>query len=69
MTDENKAIADGPNPDYDPRIDAIDAIADHLQSDDSAYEERHIAEEQARRIIEAIDRRGLTITLAERDNG
>lgn len=58
---EHKATANGLNPHYNPREDALDAIAEHLKEDDSAYVEGDEANRQALRIIEAIERRGLQI--------
>ena len=57
----DQATASGTNPDYDPWHGALDAIADHLQEDDSACEGRQDAEEQAGRILDALRRRGLSI--------
>lgn len=55
------AINDGPNPDYSPRDDAIDAIAEHLREDDTAYRDGDESERQAERIMQAIEHRGLTV--------
>lgn len=56
-----QATDGGPNPAYNPQEDAIDAIAEHLREDDSAYADGDEAERQARRVVDAIQRRGLQI--------
>lgn len=61
MLAQRQAIDSGPNPSYDPKEDAIDAIAEHLREDDSAYADGDEAERQARRIADAIQQRGLQI--------
>ncbi|KKL07266.1 hypothetical protein LCGC14_2587700 [marine sediment metagenome] len=54
-------VGAGRNPDYDPRADAIDAIAEHLAEDDTAYTVADEAIRQAERIMKALDRRGLRV--------
>lgn len=57
----DQATDGGRNRAYNPQEDAVDAIAEHLREDDSAYAEADEAERQARRIVAAIQRRGLQI--------
>ena len=54
-------IGGGRNPDYDPQVDAIDAIALHLAEDDTAYADSDEATRQAERIVKALFERGLQI--------
>ena len=66
---KRQLTASGRNPDYSPLEDAIDAIAEHLREDDSAYEDSDEAERQARRIVDAVQRRGLRFVIETEQAG
>lgn len=64
MTLYKQATDGGENPLYDPRKVAVEAIAEHLAEDDSAYADSDEAMRQALRIMAAIEQRHLQIVKA-----